>query len=125
MGSHWSYTGIALYVLAAILFWKYAAKGMFKTAPNGERLFYVRRWSRPYIVRDAATERRLYRKAAWFWRIVFASWLCLIFAEPWLGDLGDSPLVFLPILALLVLGPWLAFRFLFASDLRGLRRAEA
>ena len=128
MGSHFSYnfsySGIAaLALVTALLLWtsKYAVKRMFKTAPNGERLFYL--LDEPYIVPDSATECHLYRKAAWLWRISLASPLFGILCVHYLVE--DSPLVLLCFLAVWALGLWLARRLLFASDLRDLRRAEA
>jgi hypothetical protein len=50
------------------------ADAAFKPGPNGERLFYLYGpWSRPYILSDAATERRLRRKMLWFYSIAFTS----------------------------------------------------
>jgi len=95
---------------------------MFKTAPNGERLFCLRGES--YIVPDSATERHLYQKALWlllsFVAILLFGIVCLNYL------VEDSLLVFLgfAVWALGLLGLWLARRLLFASDLRDLRRAE-
>ncbi len=124
---HFSYSAIASLALStAVLLWasKYAVKQMFKTAPNGERLFYLR--GEPYIVPNSATERHLYRKAAWLVRSWLASPLFGILCLHYLVE--DSLLVFLGFLALWALGTlglWLGRRLLFASDLRDLRRAEA
>jgi hypothetical protein len=47
------------------------ADAAFKSGPDGERLFYLYGpWSRPYILPDAATEHRLWRKLLWYYRIV-------------------------------------------------------
>jgi hypothetical protein len=124
---HFSYSGIVVPAfLTAVGLWKskYAVKRMFKTAPNGERLFYLR--GEPYIVPDAATERHLYRKASWLLRFFVASPLFGILCMHYLVE--DSLLVllgFLAVWALGSLGLWLARRLLFASNLRDLRRAEA
>jgi hypothetical protein len=53
---HFGYGAIAVLALqTAVLLWtsKYSVKRMFKTAPNRERLFYLR--GEPYIVPDSAT----------------------------------------------------------------------
>ena len=127
---HWSYhfscSGQAVpAILTAVALWKskYAVKRMFKTAPNGERLFYLRGES--YIVPDSATECRLYRKALWLLRIFVA---ILLFGAVCLNyPAEDSLLVFLgfAVWALGSLGLWRARRLLFASNLRDLRRAES
>ncbi len=123
---HFSYSGTAPVALGtAVLLWKskYVVERMFKMAPNGERLFYLRGES--YIVPDSATECRLYRKALWLLRIFVAILLfgavCLTYPAE------DSLLVFLgfAVWALGSLGLWRARRLLFASNLRDLRRAEA
>jgi hypothetical protein len=138
MGSHWiyDYGAIAVWVLVAIpvVFWmpQYTIKRMFKTAPNGERLFYGRGRSRPYIVPDSATERRLYRKVAWFWRTLLSTQCIILLYADYPAAIGFGknlwqilPLyVSLAILALLVLGLLLNLWFLLRG-LRGLRRAEA
>jgi hypothetical protein len=123
---HFSYSGIAASaILIAVTLWKLNStiKRMFKTAPNGERLFYLRGES--YIVPDSATERHLYWKALWLLRIFVANLLFGILCANYLVE--DSRLVFLgfAVWALGSLGLWLARRLLFASNLRNLRRAEA
>ncbi len=123
---HFSYSGTAASaILIVFVLWKLKStvKRMFKTAPNGERLFHLRGES--YIVPDSATERHLYRKALWLLRIFVA---ILLFGSVCLNyPAEDSLLVFLgfAVWALGLLGLWLARRLLFASDLRDLRRAEA
>jgi len=124
---HFSYSGQAVpAILTAVALWKskYAVKRMFKTAPNGERLFYLRR--EPYIAPDSATEHHLYRKALWLLRIFVVSPLFGILCLHYLVE--DSLPVFLGFLAVWTLGSlglWRARRLLFASNLRDLRRAEA
>jgi hypothetical protein len=123
---HFSYSGIAVSAISiAFVLWKSKStvKRMFKTAPNGERLFCLRGES--YIVPDSATECRLYRKALWLLRIFVA---IVLFGAVCLNyPAEDSLLVFLgfAVWALGSLGLWRARRVLFASNLRDLRRAEA
>ncbi|HLY46005.1 MAG TPA: hypothetical protein VKQ73_10540 [Stellaceae bacterium] len=46
------------------------ADAAFKSGPDGERLFYLYGpWSRPYMLSDEETERRLYRRLLWYYRI--------------------------------------------------------
>jgi hypothetical protein len=105
------------------------AKDTFKTAGNGDRLFYLRgSLSRPYIIPDEATERALYtRRLREFW--MDQLWVvCVIFTYSFLNQLAPhvvtitQPAVFLAWLAAVGLPCWLVEHFVFRRQLRGLRR---
>ena len=52
-------------------FLSYLSQGIVKTGPNGERLLYLYGpWSRPYIIPDLATERRLIQKGVWIFLFI-------------------------------------------------------
>lgn len=58
----------------------YIAEQIFRTSANGERLFYRGGpWSRPYIIPDAATERRIYSKHLVMLRVLYPA---LILGQP-------------------------------------------
>lgn len=60
------------------------AEQAFVTAPSGERLFYCGLdglWSRPYVIPDEATEKRLYQKQLWLMRVVLGT---MILGQPFL-----------------------------------------
>ena len=99
----------------------------FKTSATGERWFCLHGLgSRPYVIPDAATEQRLYKKQLWMVRVLWGGWIVGFFfldiLKPiyasmswvwWLVGFG----VFLALY-------WLGWRLLMASELRGLRRSE-
>jgi hypothetical protein len=63
-----------------VRYFAYIAEQSFKTGPGGERLFYLGGpWSRPYIIPDAETEHRLFRRHLWALRIMLGA---LILAMP-------------------------------------------
>ncbi len=108
-------------------YFTYMADKSFKTAPNGERVFYQGGpWSRPYVIPDAATEQRLYWKQVWLLRIMLGG---IIFGMPAVILLAPSvlnnsihSLIFIAAAAAL---SWTVSRLVFVRDLRALRRAEA
>lgn len=58
------------------------AEQAFKTAPDGRRLFYRGGpWSRPYIIGDAETEQRLFKKHLWMMRMLLGG---MIIGQPFL-----------------------------------------
>src|SRR4051812_46686136 len=97
----------------------------FKTAPDGERLFYLGGpWSRPYIVPDSDTEHRLHRKVLWSLRIMLG---LMIVGQPFLlrGPFVNSSYQFFSYLAVVVVIFWLGRRMVLMPDLRRLARAPA
>jgi hypothetical protein len=106
------------------------ADASFKTSETGERLFYWDGlWSPPYVIPDAETERRLYRKLLWVHRASLGS---VIVGQPllvaWAGSAGLllyglywSPLIGLTMGSI----SWIVSRRLFANDLKGLARLTA
>src|SRR5688572_2860530 len=97
----------------------------FKTAPDGQRLFYDGGpWSRPYLIPDSATEQRLYRKVLWSLRIMLGG---LIVAIPFLPmtKLLDHSLYFFAYLVAITAVFWLGRKLVLMSDLRHLQRAPA
>lgn len=108
-------------------YFTYIAEQSFKTSETGERLFYRNGpWSAPYIIPDTDTEHRLYNKQVWLLRILLGA---LIFGQPFLFVLFpqvlDEPYWFVVYIVAVMAVSWLAGRLVFASDLKGLRRAPA
>ena len=91
---------------------------------EGHRLFYIGSlFSRPYLIPDAATEARLFRKMTWYHTIVF---IFLISVQPFLFRYYfRQPLFFFIFLASAIAVLWLAVRILFYFDLRSLERKTA
>jgi hypothetical protein len=100
------------------------ARGSFRTAPTGERLFCPGGpLSRPYLIPDAETERRLYVKQVWMMRLLLGF---LILGQPFLFSLvpevtQQAPW-FLGYVAAFLLAFWLVRYLVFRGDLRGLNR---
>jgi hypothetical protein len=108
-------------------YFTYIAEQSFKTAASGERLFYNGGpWSRPYIIPDPTTERRIYWKQVWMLRIILGG---LIALQPFLytafPDLVREPLYFLSLLTSIVVLLIVARQIVLAPDLRPLSRASA
>ena len=106
-------------------YFTYIAEQAFKTSATGERLFYRGGlWSRPFIIPDADTERRLYKKQTWMLRLLLGG---LIIGQPFLfilrPEVLHQPYWFLVYLVVVMLVFWVVGRLVFAPDLRGLRRA--
>src|SRR6476659_10117995 len=106
-------------------YFTYMAEQAFKTSATGERLFYRGGpWSRPFIIPDADTERRLYRKQTWMLRIFLGT---MIVGQPflflWRPGVLREPYWFLVYLAVVMVVFWIVGRIVFAPDLKGLQRA--
>ncbi len=106
-------------------YFTYIAEQSFKTSATGERLFYRGGpWSRPFIIPDADTERRLYKKQTWMLRILLGG---LIVGQPFLfivrPEVLHQPYWFLVYLVVVMLAFWGVGWIVFAPDLRGLQRA--
>ncbi len=105
-------------------YFTYIAEQSFKTGPNGERLFFLSGpRSRPYVIPDAETEHRMFRKYVWMLRIMLGG---LIVGQPfafmiWPGLIA-KPFIYISYLVGLMLASWLGTRLLLASDLRNLPR---
>ena len=105
-------------------YFTYITEQSFKTGPNGERLFCLSGpRSRPYIIPDAETETRIYRKYVWLLRIMLGG---VIVGQPfafllWPGLIA-KPQAFGAYLVALVLASGLATRLVLAGDLRKLAR---
>src|SRR5262245_60358021 len=108
-------------------YFAYIAEQSFKTGPAGERLFYTNgSWSRPYVIPDAQTEQRIFRKQLWSLRIMLGG---LIVAMPVLfigfpQVTGDARYFFAFFVAVAALF-WLAFRMILRPELKRLERAPA
>ncbi len=104
-------------------YFAYIAEQSFKTAPSGERLFFpYGPWSRPYVLPDADTERRIYWKLVWQLRIMLGA---LILGMPilLLWRAADSAPYFLVEIVAAAAIFVLVSKVLLASDLQGLGRA--
>jgi len=109
-------------------YFTYMAEQAFKTSESGERLFYRGGfWSRPYIVPDAATEQRLYRK-----QVLLLRWTLgpLILGQPFLfvaldSRINSQPLWFLTYLTAVIFTFWFIGRLTFRRELKSLQRAQS
>ena len=98
--------------------------GAFRTSPTGERLLYLGgRRTRPYIIPDAATEKRLHRKYRWInWGThgsLYAGELLLVLLRP---GLIHDPYWFVVYLVGVLALHRLAIHFAFAGDVARLRQ---
>ena len=100
----------------------------FKTSATGERWFCPHGlWSRPYVIPDAATEQRLYKKHLWIMRVIWSGMLfCMFLSNVLRSVFGFSRgLWWLAGLEAFVALWWLlGWKLLIAPELRGLRRSE-
>ena len=111
-------------------YFAYIAEQSFKTGPGGERLFYTGGpWSRPYIIPDAETEQKLFRRQLWLMRILLGA---LIVTAPisvigfaGIPHLEQNPWFFFGFLAAAVAIFWLASQLVLRSVLKRLERAPA
>jgi hypothetical protein len=111
-----------------IKYFSWMAEQSFKASPSGERLFVHGGgfWSKPYIIPNEETEKRLFNKQLWMLRILIGG---LILGQPFLfiavPNIIKVPfwLVFylLAALSLAWLVNWLVFR----NELHKLKRANA
>jgi hypothetical protein len=106
-------------------YFSYIAEQAFRTSATGERLFYHGGpWSRPFIIPDADTERRLHKKQTWMLRILLGG---LIVGQPFLfilrPELLRQPYWFLVYFVVFMLVFWVIGLIVLAPDLRGLQRA--
>jgi len=99
--------------------YSYLTQGMVKTGSNGERLLYLYGpWSRPYIIPDLQSERRVRRKVLCF--LVFLLILITIVPQVFF----DSPkyvgphynFAFLSILLFCLVFTWLATKIVFRYE---------
>jgi hypothetical protein len=109
------------------------AEQLFKTGPNGERLFFHSGlWPRTYIIPDANTERRILRKKIWTLCIsdclVLGLILVLPFLFAWFPEIKRSPLYFdgfgVAIAVVIGAASGLFNHLVIASDLKGLSRSR-
>ena len=99
----------------------------FKTSATGERWFCPHGlWSRPYVIPDAATEQRLYKKQLWMLRVLHGGGLAGLLLSEILKSIYSSIwwVWWLIGLEAFVALCWLGWRLLIAPELRGLRRSE-
>lgn len=104
----------------------YIAEQAFKTAPDGRRLFYRGvPWARPYVVPDADTEQRLFKKQVWMLRVVLGA---IIIGQPFLfmfvPDVTIKTLWFLGYLAVVLIGFAIIGNIVFRDELVKLSRVE-
>jgi hypothetical protein len=107
-------------------YFSYMAEQSFKTGANGERLFLLfGPWAAPYVIPDAATEERLYRKLTWTLRILVGG---LIVGQPFIfafvPAVITNPMVFVLYVIGIIGFSFLAYWLIFASELRSLPRAS-
>ena len=108
-------------------YFSYIAEQSFKTSPSGERLFYYFGgvWSRPYIIPNEETEKRLFKKQLWVLRLSLGA---LILGQPFLlmavPNIIAVPLWYILYLVSVGLLSWLANWLAFRSELPLLKRAD-
>ena len=105
----------------------YLAEQAFKTAPDGRRLFFGGRpWSRPYVVPDAKTERRLFVKQLWMMRVLLGG---MIVGQPFLflfiPDVIHKPRWFFGYMAIVLVVFWVVRSAVFRHELAKLSRTES
>jgi hypothetical protein len=105
-------------------YFTYIAEQSFTTDDEGRRVFYLGSpASRPYVISDAATESRMFRKLTWFYRVSLS---VLIVGQAFLiPRIIHQPLRFFAFLGALMALQWVVLRIIFFSDLRKLARAPA
>jgi hypothetical protein len=105
----------------------YIAEQAFKTAPDGRRLFYRGGpWSRPYVVPDADTEQRLFKKQLWMMRVLLGG---MIIGQPFIflvvPDVTSKPLWFFGYMAIVLIVFWVVGSIVFRAELAKLSRVES
>lgn len=106
-------------------YFSYIAEPYFITAPSGERLFISLDvfWSKPYIIPDPETEKRLFRKLLQMWLIFFT---ILIVSQPFLfiamPNVAEEPIWTSVYIAVIICLLWLTNWLVFRKDLRDLKR---
>ena len=103
----------------------YMAEQAFRTAPDGTRLFCrTGPWARGYVVPDEATERRLFRKQLWLYRLFFGG---MIVGQPFLfqfvPNVVHRSVWFLGYMAAEIAVFTAVAHLLFRADLRTLQRS--
>jgi hypothetical protein len=78
-------------------YFSYLADQSFKTGDGGKRLLFLAGpWSRPYVIPNADTERRVQQSLVRLLQITFGAIFALaLFTPLWLGYLQRQPLLFL------------------------------
>src|SRR5215213_10011888 len=110
-----------------IKYFSYIAEQSFKTLPNGERLFYFLRgfWSKPYVIPDDETEKRLFKKHLWFVRIFFGTFILsqpvLFFVLPDIAAMVIRPVGFVLYFALMMFLAWFVNWLIFRKDIQSLK----
>lgn len=109
-------------------YFTFIADQAFNTSATGERWFCPNGLgSLPYVIPDAATEQRLYKKHLWMVRVLWGGMLvCMFLSDVLRSVLGFSRGLWclIGLVALVALGWLLGWRLLMASELRDLRRSE-
>jgi hypothetical protein len=110
-----------------VRYFAYIAEQSFKAGPGGERLFYFGGpWSRPYIIPDAQTEHRLFRRHLWSLRVMLGAlilaMLVLFAAVP---VFSASSLHFFVFFAGAMALYWIGIRLVLMPELRRLERGRA
>jgi hypothetical protein len=102
-------------------YFTYIAEQSFKTDEEGRRVFYLGNpMSRPYVIPDAATESRMFRKLTWFHRVFLtALFVALLFI---IQRIIDQPLKFFVFFGAITALQWVTLRIIFFNDLRTLPR---
>jgi hypothetical protein len=110
-------------------YFSYIAEQSFKTSPSGERLFFYNMdgfWSKPYIIPNEETEKRLFKKQLWVLRIFLG---ILILGQPFLFMAMPSiiylPLGYILYLLTIMLLFWVVSSLVFRNDISTLKRTDA
>ncbi len=102
-------------------YFTYIAEQSFKTDEEGRRVFYLGSpTSRPFVITDAATESRMFRKLTWFYRVFLTAEIAgLVFV---IQRIIHQPLRFFVFLGAIMGIQWFALRIIFFRDLRKMHR---
>ena len=105
----------------------YIAEQAFMTAPDGRPLVYRGSpWSRPYVIPDAETEERLFKKQLWMMRVLLGG---MIIGQPFLflfvPDVTSKALWFLGYMAVDLALFWIVGTIVFRDELAKLSRVES
>lgn len=105
-------------------YFTYIADQAFHASPTGDLLFYRNGvWSKPYVITDLETARRLYKKHLWTLRLLVAGVLAgNFFLAPHIRDFVDRPYAALPYLTVFVGVYLLVDKIVWFRDFANLKR---
>ncbi len=112
-----------------IKYFSYIAEQSFKTLPDGRKLFFffTGLWSKPYVIPDHETEKRLFNKHLWFVRLFFGSFIIsqplLFITFPNIATAAIKPIGFLLYFAVMLFLARFVIWLIFRKDIQVLKPA--